>query len=319
MVTISGHSNSQIDYEEYRSAVIKYMKNYLREIKEELPPIEPILGRVFEKSKFYGSEDHKGPNINPALRLKYLQNNSKMLLKGILRQTDKFEKARHRIEVEKAIFVIGAGFSFESGAPMESDLDDILRFVGVSNYTELRRDLTKCLQFKENFKKLVDKHEPGISHRLIASNFPSKVTEIICLNWDNFIERAFTVLGRSPCKINKESNVEERNHLWKFHGDVEEFDATNLAGKLGWVFPDEGGFVFTCFKDYLGSSGLSSELFSIFIVGYAERDEQVKMMINELERVHPRPTYRTGMEIVESKDDFYLLGPSAFVLNKILG
>ena len=319
MQTTSGNSIIGTEYEEYRTAVINYMKNYLLQIKEDLHSIEPILGRVFEKSKLYGSKNDKVPNINPVLRLKYLQENSKMLLMGILRQTDKFNNARHRIDVEKAIFVIGAGFSFESGAPMTSDLYDILHFLDAHNFTELIEDSEKCLQFKKIVKKLVDNHEPGISHRLIASNFPTKVIEIICLNWDNFIERALNDLGKSASKINKESNVIGENHLWKFHGDVEEFDEKNIVGELGWVFPGEGGFVFKCFKNYLEKHGLSSDLFSIFIVGYSESDKQVKELIDNLERTPPRPTYRTGMEISDYKDDFYLLGPSAFVLKKILG
>ena len=79
MQTTSGNSIIGTEYEEYRTAVINYMKNYLLQIKEDLHSIEPILGRVFEKSKLYGSKNDKVPNINPVLRLKYLQENSSIL------------------------------------------------------------------------------------------------------------------------------------------------------------------------------------------------------------------------------------------------
>ena len=31
--------------------------------------------------------------------------------------------------------------------------------------------------------------EVGNSHTLIVKNFPNRIKEIICLNWDNLIER----------------------------------------------------------------------------------------------------------------------------------
>ncbi len=319
MVTNSGHSALNLIFEEYRRPVVKYMENYIIQIKEDPQSISPILDRVFDEAKIYGLTNLKGHNFRPALMLKYIQDNSLTLLKAILRQTSKFKDAKHHINVEKAIFVIGAGFSYESGAPMRTDLDDILRFVGVSDFAELRGDLPKCFQFKKQFQTLINRSNPGLSHNLIAASFPSNVIEIICLNWDNLIERAFKALGKSPKKINKESEVNERSHLWKFHGDIEEFNDHNQAGNLGWVFPDEGGYVFECFKDYLSRYSISSELFSLFIVGYSEKDDQVNKVIAELEMKPQRPTYRIGIEIDKLHDDFYLLGPSPFILSRILG
>ena len=318
METNSGHSDFNPIFEEYRRPIIRYMEGYIKQINEDLPSISPILDSVFDKAKFYGLTNLKGHNLKPALMLKFIRDNSLTLLKAILRQTLKFKDAKHHIDVEKAVFVIGAGFSSESGAPMSIDLNDILRFVGASDFAELRRDLSKCFKFKKQFQILINRSNPGLSHNLIAVSFPSKVIEIICLNWDNLIERAFKALGKSPRKINKETKVEGRNHLWKFHGDIEEFNDNNWVGNLGWVFPDEEGYVLKCFKDYLSHYGLSSELFSLFIVGYSEKDIQVKKVIDELETSPQRPTYRIGIEIDKLHDDFYLLGPSPYVLTRIL-
>lgn len=44
-----------------------------------------------------------------------------------------------------------------------------------------------------------------LSHKSIAQNFPNHIFEIICLNWDNLIERAFRELNKEVPKINKET------------------------------------------------------------------------------------------------------------------
>jgi len=318
MAITSGRNQDYQNDEEYRNSIIKTMEEYVKEIKEDLPSISPILDRIFDKAKSYPQANKRGMILKPALKLRFLQDNSMTFLRAILEQTTKFKNAKHRILVERAIFIIGAGISFESDAPMTSDLDDVLRFTGAGNYAELRSDPDKCYLFKKKFKDLVDRSSPGKSHELIMKNFPTNVIEIICLNWDNLIERAFGSSNKPLSKINKETSVDGSNHLWKFHGDIEEFDNSNVKGKLGWVFPDEGGYVLNCFNDYMANSGLSSELFSLFIVGYSEKDEQVKDVIEALESNPPRPTYRIGMDIARLNDDFYLLGPSPFVLTRIL-
>ncbi len=314
----SGHNSSNPIYEEYRRPVVKHMENYINQINEDLKSISPILDKVFDKAKLYHPPNQKGLNLKPAVMLHFIQSNALTLLKAILRQTKKFEEAKHHIDVEKAIFVIGSGFSFESDAPMNNDLNDILSFIGASGFPELRKDSDKCYKFKEQFKSLIDRCKPGMSHKLLAKNFPSKVIEIICLNWDNLIERSFKDLGKNSRKINKESQVNDKNHLWKFHGDLEKFNKNNQVGNLGWVFPDEKGHVFNCFMEYMNKFGYSSQLFSLFIVGYSESDVQVKEIINELETTPKRPTYRIGMDISKLKDCYYLLGPSAYVLTRIL-
>lgn len=318
MQTTSGNNFFGTDYEQYRYAVINYMKRYLKQINEDLQSIEPILGRVFEASKFYDSKYNTAPNLKPALRLRYLQDSSMILLQGILKQSKKFYSAKHDINVFDAVFVVGSGLSYESDVPMMSDLTKILSFIGATDFVELRRNMSKCYEFKKRFKEIIDRKKPGDSHYLIAKNFPSKIIEIICLNWDNLIERAFKVIEQSPNKINKETKVIGWNHLWKFHGDTEEFNKCNTVGNLGWVFPDEGGYVFQCFKNYLTQRGLSSKLFSLFIIGYSESDEQVQTLVNYLQNTPQRPTYRIGMEMSNFHNDQYLLGPSAYILDKIL-
>ena len=317
MPITSGSSDPTYEYEEYRNVVIKSMEDYILEIHEDIRSIKPIFGRVFEKAAADLMQFNDKLNLTPSLTLKRLKTDSIFVLKGMLKQSSKFAEAKRKIDTLKAIFVVGAGLSFESDVPMSKDLKDILNFVEASDFSFLRADPIKCNNFKNQFKILLSESEPGPSHKLIASNFPSKIMEIICLNWDDLIERAFKDYNKYPKKINKESDANDKNHLWKFHGDVEEFDIENVPGQLGWVFPDEDGYVFDCFKNYMKDK-LNSTLFCLFVVGYSENEHQIQTVINQLEKQPPRPTYRIGMAIEKFQDDFYLIGPSAYVLKRIL-
>lgn len=307
------------EYEEYRRAVFSSLENYIREIREDIHSLQPIFGRIFEETKKVHSKGkNKLSQLKPSLVLKALQDTSRGFLRGILRQTKKFDDAKHRIFVEKSIFVVGAGLSFESDVPMTEDLSDLLLFNGASGYSDLRNDPTKCYNFKNSFKKLISNHKPGKSHMLIAENFPDKIGEIICLNWDDMIEKAFAIIEKDSKKVNKDLPTSGKHHLWKFHGDVQEFNTMNIAGNLGWIFPDEGGYVFSNFEKYVSDSKLKKELFTIFIVGYSESDVQVESVVTSLEKSPPRPTYRVGMSLGKVQNEFYLLGPAPYVLERVL-
>jgi hypothetical protein len=69
-----------------------------------------------------------------------------------------------------------------------------LKKVGANNYKDLQNNQKsnkKSIEFKKRFIEIRDKASPGIAHKLIALNFPDYIKEIICLNWDNLIEKAF--------------------------------------------------------------------------------------------------------------------------------
>jgi hypothetical protein len=236
---------------------------------------------------------------------------------GVLSQSKKWKSAHECIRSYCSIFLVGAGLSFESGIPLTKVLKDILEFCGANNYDELRKDEQKCKKFKLEFKRVCDEKNVGTSHKLIALNFPRYILEIICLNWDNLIERAAKELGREIHKIHEDVAVVGERHLWKFHGDVENIKTDNVKGKGGWVFPNEGGYVFNNFIKYIEEKGLLKRMFTFVIVGYSEREEEIYgKIIKSFEK--RRPTFRVGLDLKRLHEENYIVGPADFVLKEIL-
>ena len=316
MAILMSFGTSDASIEALRGSTVRFLKNYLTNIRENLENLEPILHRIFDQVKEkYSEEDKTIGKLNPSLQLKTVEEYSRTFLQAILGQHTKMSAAKQKIDVEGAIFIAGAGLSFESGMPLSNELKDILRFCGAIDYVDLRNDPKKCYKFKKVFREMLDKKSPGISHQLIAENFPNKIKEIIRLNWDDLVEKDIRGLPKEFKKVNKNIHVASRGNLWKFHGDVEEFDENNVVGNLGWVFPDEDGYVFKYFEKYMSEQGINEEFFSVFVVGYSEEDKRVKRVIETLENSPPRPTFRIGMNLGKIQEDQYLLGPSPYILD----
>ena len=124
---------------------------------------------------------------------------------SLLSQTKAWQSCRERIKAYSSLFLIGAGLSYSSDMPLANILNDVLQFCGVSNWDELRGDSSKFLNFKKQFKTLCDRKSPSNGHKLIITNFPRYIYEIICLNWDDLFEKAANALAVSI----KKQNVDE--------------------------------------------------------------------------------------------------------------
>lgn len=238
---------------------------------------------------------------------------------AVASQHQKFDKARDRIISYGSVFLVGAGLSFESEIPLTRVLNDLLPFCGVKDYEELRKNSEACCDFKTQFKRVCDEKSPGDSHDLIALNFPRYIKEIICLNWDNLIERSAIKLSRTISKVNEDFEVNSISFLWKFHGDIENIKKKAKKGEGEWVFPDEEGFVFKNFEKYIKNNELTSTMFAFVILGYSEGEKEIYMkIIKQFEEKRPRPTFRVGLDLERLGHENYLVGPSSFVLKKIL-
>jgi hypothetical protein len=252
--------------------------------------------------------------LDIALR-EMVKDHSSNALRFILSERGKIMEAGEKIRTFGSVFLVGAGLSKESELPSTENLEEVLRYVGAKNYDELRQDPDKCLKFKTHFKDLCDRKKPGKSHKLIVRNFGRYILEIICLNWDNLLERAAEDLKIIINKVNREGYVQGMRYLWKFHGDVDYITQDNIKGNGGWVFPDEGGFVFNCFKDYIERTRLINKLFVFVIVGYSEKEQNIyKDIINLFSKEPPRPTFRIGLDPQRRNEDNYILGPADYVL-----
>ena len=241
---------------------------------------------------------------------------------------EKGNDIKNRIKNYKSVFLVGAGLSYGS-IPLTNELDVILKKVNAKDYNDLQNNQKsnkKSQEFKERFKEICEKASPGIAHKLIALNFPEYIKEIICLNWDNLIEKAyFKEHNKKIKKINKDrikvKDIKRGRYLWKFHGDVE-----NIC--YDWIFPNHPGRVFKNFKNYLRNNEyIKKGKFVFVIVGYSEREKNiVNNIIKVLEskakgttRIGLNPSkIELGLELEHLHDQNYIFGPADFVLEHIL-
>ncbi len=179
----------------------KYLQKQLVNFDiEDKYSLEIIIDKSIETAALDTKEElHHITDIQYMISI--LRKHSMTYIIGVLGQTKILQEIQNSIKTYGSIFVVGAGVSFESEMPLTSTLDTLLNFCQCKNYDELEKDNNLCLKFKKEFKVVCDSKEPGISHKIIAKSFPKYIREIICLNWDNLIERA--VLPLKLPKINK--------------------------------------------------------------------------------------------------------------------
>jgi hypothetical protein len=248
---------------------------------------------------------------------------------------EKGNDIKDKIKNNKSVFLVGAGLSYGS-IPLTNELNALLKEISANNYEDLQDNQNnneKSQKFKERFKEICDKASPGISHKLIALNFPEYIKEIICLNWDDLIEKAFNKCNKEIEKINRDGievkvkKIEEGGYLWKFHGDVKDPD-------YDWIFPNHEGRVFKNFENYLKNNQFLQNCQFIFvIVGYSEREKNiVKNVIEKLEnragdivrinlessKIDEIVKIELGLELKHLHEENYIFGPADFVLEHIL-
>lgn len=300
-----------------RDRIIESLTNMNRQADELEIIIEKALDKAIDKIKKY-KHHPKFPFVQPEW-ISLVYNDAFFYVQGVLRQDKKIANFRTRIESYGSLFVVGAGISFEAKLPLSKHLDDILNFLGSVGYEELRNNKETCLKFKTLFKKISDEKKPSTSHKTLCLNLGGKIQDIISLNWDDLIERASDEMNVEISVIDEENKVKQSPCLWKFHGSVANIKNDNKKGIGGWVFPDEEGFVFESFLKYLyDDDGLKSKLFVVVVAGYSESDENINDIVKILEEKPPRPTVRIGPDLDSLNDQNFLVGPSDYILPKLL-
>jgi len=195
--------------------------------------------------------------------------------------------AREIAVSEGAIFIVGAGISYESNMFLARELPPIvwlfLKQLGIqspkdfykNNYDEawkkIKGDSEVFMSFKEHIKNVTDMKPFSEAHLALVKIFEAKKkTQIITLNWDNFLERAYSEeFNKNMPKINVDGTTS--NHaLWKLHGDVDDL-------QTDWILLHESGLVFQSLKDVIFEQALP-----VVIVGYGEGDKIIKEQLIEL-------------------------------------
>lgn len=310
-------SSSHTFLDAYDEALRKDVEAEIQKVRGHIKYLKPIVDTIVQKAK--DSLEQQDRHLPHEILVRRLSANALLLVYVFLSQGSKIRNARDSIVSYGSIVLVGAGISWESGIPLSRVLTQLLAFCGASDYEELKTDREKCSLFKSEFRKVCRKKEPGISHKKIVTNFPKHIWEIICLNWDDLIERASVCIsGEKLKKVNRDEPVSGKNFLWKFHGDVEDL-GNNEKVNGRWIFPSEEGHVFQCFLDYVEKHNIIDSMFTFIIAGYSEGEEAVyKNIIQRFEKERRRPTFRIGLDIERVHDSCYIVGPADYVLEEIL-
>ena len=196
---------------------------------------------------FHGSDDSE-PNLRTAVRKL-----SETLM--VERPRHYFDLCRNILTSNGSIFIIGAGFSYDSYAPLLHEMEGIacgtLDDLGVENPRDLyHTDERKAWEIISGGWQIFQKHvafmlspkEPFDQHLILAELFHAgHITHIVSFNWDDLIEKAYRRLYDADIpKITKE-DAESEHALWKLHGDIDN------PGER-WVLPFEEGKVFQALR-----------------------------------------------------------------------
>lgn len=327
MPSINGNENKTKHLDIFDEFVYSYVKRALKNFGTNLRDIEPILEPCIKKSKETIAVKYDSVGVHNPIKIRTLLCSDTIgNIKFILSQIgDKFNEIKEEIKNYGSFMIIGAGVSDSSNLPLSSQLSPIIDFCKAGGMEDLINNEEKLLCFKKEFKKISDGKAPSKSHCIIALNFPQFVKEVVYLNWDNLLERSLVGFDKRYFKCNTEDTKPGENIIWKFHGDVELIAPENKIGHGGWVLPKEDGdgtvtgYVFDSFKEHVGNSFLSSDLYIILLIGYSGRDKIInEQVIERLSDNGKRRIYYTSMNMSKLNVKEAMIGPSDYILKFIL-
>ncbi|MFH1639953.1 MAG: SIR2 family protein [Chloroflexota bacterium] len=199
-----------------------------------------------------------------------------------------FDLCRQILTCNGSIFVIGAGFSFNSYAPLLREMEGIacstLYDLGVKEprnlYYEDERKAWQIISskgwqiFQNHMSFTLLPKQPSDQHFILAELFyAGHISHIVSLNWDDLVEKAYQTLYKETIPlINKEDQTSE-HALWKLHGDVANPDER-------WILPFEEGRVFRALEKLALQISLPG-----VVIGYREQEKVVReKLLNTLEK-----------------------------------
>lgn len=189
-----------------------------------------------------------------------------------------FDLCRKILTSNGSIFIIGAGFSYDSYTPLLREMEGIacstLYDLGVKDPRDLyHADEYKAWEQISRGWQIFQKHvaftllpkEPSEQHLKLAELFHDEhIKHIVSFNWDDLVEKAYEKLYDTDIpKITKEDDKSE-HALWKLHGDID-------SPEERWVLPFEKGVVFQGLRQIVLKTTLPA-----IVIGYREQEEVVR-------------------------------------------
>lgn len=251
---------------------------------------------------------------------------------------------------ERPFIIMGAGFSFKN-APYTPELERLARTVinllCKNSCTEEKNDCPKnkysvdseCWniireceytqnKFKELFKKQISATTVPKSHKIFAkillsrvlSNSTLLIDNILCLNWDDFIEKSLNLcirkmaldsekkdiikesLKKNLPVLRREDETPLEDGIWKCHGDINFIEGM-------WELPGGGGYICEKLKKRFSGELIYRQL---LILGYGGGDKNINKLIDEWKKYSSEdpicidffPPFKSVVNYVELSENF---------------
>jgi len=210
-----------------------------------------------------------------------------------LSETLKVERPKHYFDLCRnilisngSIFIIGAGFSYDSYTPLLREMEGIacgtLYDLGVDDPRHLyQANQQKAWEIIAGGWQTFQKHvafmllpkEPSDQHVILAELFHAgHITHIVSFNWDDLIEKAYRKLYDADIPKITEEDAKSDHALWKLHGDI-------ANPEERWVLPFGQGRVFQALQQIVSQITIPT-----ISIGYREQEKVVReRLLNVLE------------------------------------
>jgi NAD-dependent SIR2 family protein deacetylase len=189
-----------------------------------------------------------------------------------------FDLCRNVLMHNGSIVLIGAGFSYDSYAPLLREMEGIaccvLYDLGIPNHRQLyqtnEREAWNHIskgweRFQHHVASILRPKVPSEQHLILAELFnQGHVTHIVSFNWDDLVEKAYTQLYKRAIPLITRDNATSEHALWKLHGDI-----SNPEER--WVLPFEDGRVFQALEQIVSTATCPT-----FVIGYREQERVVR-------------------------------------------
>ena len=202
-----------------------------------------------------------------------------------LSETLKVERPKHYFDLCRSIlasngsiFIIGAGFSYDSYAPLLREMEGIacctLFDLQVTNprevYRTSEREAWELISggwqiFQNHVAFTLLPKEPSEQHLILAELFHvGYVVHIVSLNWDDLLEKAYRKLYNEDIPSVTAEGKTSTHALWKLHGDI-----ANPGER--WVLPFEEGRVFSALQQIALQVTIPT-----IVIGYREQERAMR-------------------------------------------